>query len=299
MGKQKIIIAYVPVLHEGYRKFFQNHADASTVYILGQEIIEEFDHLYKEIRALKPELVRDSLKAWEELKMGIEILTKEKIAELNSGNDFKIISPKEDVVEDVLNKYFSEKEKEFDSIFLRWDKHNSVKPEPIHSDGTISADEAHGKFIKQAYEESKKSVDIWRRIGSVVVKDGEIILSAHNEAFPEHQGCAFGDPRGGFHKGENLELSLFVHSEAKLIAEAAQKGISLEGAEIFVTTFPCPPCAKLIAYSGIKKLYYREGYGVLDAEQILKSKGVEIIFVDVKIEEENDSSLVSYEKLKK
>jgi dCMP deaminase len=49
---------------------------------------------------------------------------------------------------------------------------------------------------------------------------------------------------------------------------------------MYVTTFPCPPCAKMIAFSGVKKLYYAGGYGVLDGEAIMKSKGVEIIFVD-------------------
>ena len=68
-------------------------------------------------------------------------------------------------------------------------------------------------------------------------------------------------------------------AEAQLVAAAAKQGISLEGASMYVTTFPCPPCAKLVAYSGIKKLYYADGYGVLDGERVLKSQGVEIVFV--------------------
>ncbi len=71
-----------------------------------------------------------------------------------------------------------------------------------------------------------------------------------------------------------------MHSEAGAIAEAARKGISLEGADLYVTTFPCPPCGKLIAYSGIKRVFYKNGYGVLDSERILKDKGVEIIKVE-------------------
>ena len=59
---------------------------------------------------------------------------------------------------------------------------------------------------------------------------------------------------------------------------------------MYVTTFPCPTCAKLIAYSGIKKLYAGGGYAVLDGELVLKAKGVKIIFVepDAATTEENE-----------
>jgi dCMP deaminase len=49
---------------------------------------------------------------------------------------------------------------------------------------------------------------------------------------------------------------------------------------LYVTVFPCPPCAKLIAYSGIKNVYCGGGYGVLDGEDILKSRGVKVFFVE-------------------
>ena len=68
-------------------------------------------------------------------------------------------------------------------------------------------------------------------------------------------------------------------AEAGMIAEAAKKGVSLEGTEMYVTDFPCPVCAKQIAYSGVKKLYYTKGYSVLDGERILKDNGVRIIQV--------------------
>jgi dCMP deaminase len=49
---------------------------------------------------------------------------------------------------------------------------------------------------------------------------------------------------------------------------------------MYVTVFPCPPCAKAIAHAGIKHLYCGGGYGVLDGEDILKGAGVKIIFVE-------------------
>ena len=74
-----------------------------------------------------------------------------------------------------------------------------------------------------------------------------------------------------------MELSTALHAEAGLIVEAAKKGISLEGATLYVTTFPCPNCAKLVAASGIKKLIYQDGYSVLDGEELLRSAGLIIV----------------------
>jgi dCMP deaminase len=48
---------------------------------------------------------------------------------------------------------------------------------------------------------------------------------------------------------------------------------------MFVTDFPCPPCAKLIAGAGIAKLYFVEGYAVLDGQDVLEAAGVEIVQV--------------------
>ena len=60
------------------------------------------------------------------------------------------------------------------------------------------------------------------------------------------------------------------------IAKAAQMGVSLEGSTIYVTTFPCPVCAKLIVYSGIERVVFSEGYAILDAQDILNSYSITI-----------------------
>ena len=46
---------------------------------------------------------------------------------------------------------------------------------------------------------------------------------------------------------------------------------------LYVTDFPCPPCAKLIAAAGVVRLYFRTGYAVLDGEQVLEAAGVEVL----------------------
>ena len=93
------------------------------------------------------------------------------------------------------------------------------------------------------------------------------------------QVFAAGDPRSNFDAGEHPEIYTSIHGEASVVAQAARDGVSLKGAEIYVTTFPCANCARLIAEVGIKKVYYRDGYSMLDAEDIFKAANIEVVLV--------------------
>jgi deoxycytidylate deaminase len=64
------------------------------------------------------------------------------------------------------------------------------------------------------------------------------------------------------------------------VARAARTGTALEGADLYVTTFPCPACARLIAESGFRRCYFSGGYSVLDGDGILRAAGVELFWVD-------------------
>ncbi len=296
---KKIIIAYVPVLHEGYRRFFQEHAKDSELWIFGKEIIEKFDYLYKEVRALDSKSVVSSVETWG-IFQSVNILDLAEITKLQKEEDIQIIAPKEDVTESLIEEYFLNKKIVWDDIFLRWDKHNYTSEVKVSPDMKISQKEFDNKMMNIAIDEAEKSSDWWRRVGAIIIKDGKVIITEHNRHVPSaHTPYVNGDPRNAAHKGVNLELSTVLHAEAGAVAKAAKKGISLEGAEIYVTTFPCPPCAKQIAYSGIKKVYYSSGYGVLDGESILKESGVEIIFVKADTTPKKGLGDTSYQKIKK
>lgn len=274
----KVIIAYVPVLHEGYYRLFDKYKNAS-LYILGKDIISEFTYLSKEIRQLDPELIKKSVESWGVLK-SVEVLNTEGILKLTE-QDVEFVLPNEDIMHEFAEKYLKGKSVIFDQIFLRWDKHKIMEEKPVNADQRISRDAFDNEIINKLKIESEKSSDWWRRVASAVIKNGEVLLMAHNEHLPSpHSPYADGDPRNVLHKGIGTDIATAIHSEAKLIAEAARKGISLDGASLYVTIFPCSLCAKQIAFSGIKKIYYGGGYQMLDQETVLHSKGIEIIFVE-------------------
>ena len=281
---ETVIVAYIPVLHKGYNKLFETYPEVKKLYIIGQELIEEFPHLTKGIRALEPGFIQKAIISW---NIFDEVLIIDKnVIESFSDKKIKIILPDEDVMKSLAERYLSKSEIIYSPIFLRWDKHNSSIGKSLPIDQKVSIEEFDRDLINKLNIEAEKSSDWWRRIGAAVIKDGGVVFVAHNEHVPSpHTPYENGDPRDNFHKGVHVELSTSIHAEAGVIVQAAREGVSLEGASIYVTTFPCPPCAKLIAYSGVKKLYYSGGYGMLDGENVLRNQGVEIIFVDTDISE--------------
>jgi deoxycytidylate deaminase len=76
------------------------------------------------------------------------------------------------------------------------------------------------------------------------------------------------------------DLSTAIHAEAAVVAAAARDGVPLGGADLYVTTFPCPACARLIAESGFRRCYFSGAYSVLDGDAVLRAAGVELLWVD-------------------
>jgi dCMP deaminase len=136
--------------------------------------------------------------------------------------------------------------------------------------------------MSRATEAGARSPDWWRQVGAVAVRDGEILDVAHNEHRPTaYTPYVDGDPRNDFQRGVRTDLSTAIHAEALLVARAAATGRSLAGADLYVSTFPCPPCARLIAESGFRRVYFAGPYAVLDGDAILRSAGVDLIWVDL------------------
>ena len=63
--------------------------------------------------------------------------------------------------------------------------------------------------------------------------------------------------------------------EQNAISDAARRGVSLEGATIYITHFPCINCAKILAAAGIKGIKYHRDYRNDDlVKDILSESGL-------------------------
>lgn len=272
------VLAYIPVLHQGYYQFFTQQPQAEKLLVIPASIAQEFTPTHKEIRSLQEDLIIKAIKSWE-IFSSVETCSLSDLEKLNNERD-SVSIPDEVVTRELAQKYLPDCTVTKTSIFLRWDRENAVQTVTPHESNRTSQEELDKIFMELAKTEGEKSSDWWRRVGAVAVRDGKVLGIVHNTHLPsEQQPYAESDPRAHFHKGEHIELTTAIHAEAKLIAEAAATGTSLSNADLYVTDFPCPPCAKLIATAQIRRLFYAKGYAMLDGERVLKTGGVEIIQV--------------------
>lgn len=268
------IVAFVPAIHKGYIEFFRKYP--GTIYLLGASFIPDVPYIERDIRT--PDLA-DLKSILTSIGCNdVEEITPETITVVPK--DAVVVMPDDSVTRTIAEKYFADREVQFDSIFLRWNKQITKREMIVAPDRIISEDERDREFIKKAESYAGQSSDWWRQIGAVCVRDNTVLVVGYNRHLPSDFNLdTYGDPRSSFDAGESFEISTAIHCEATLVAHAARKGISLEGSSLYVTTFTCPVCAKLVAEAGIKKVYYESGYSLVDAELILKSFGVEIILV--------------------
>ena len=106
-------------------------------------------------------------------------------------------------------------------------------------------------FMKTAQLASVRSPCERLQVGCVLVKNNRLISMGYN-----------GFLSGTNHKSivrDNHEQAT-IHAEINAVTDAAKRGVSIDGAEAYVTHYPCLNCYKALASSGVKKIYYNTDY---------------------------------------
>ena len=280
-----IAVCHIPVIHKGYLNFIRTceAKGVTKLFLVDLQFlspVEEFDYLVRKnsLHALLSGEIKQALEEY--TKIPVVILNETTIGELQAGNE-SVLMPKEDISTFIAEHYLTGRDITYENVFLRWNRENlGETKEPDVAVAELPAFVA--TVFSQVVEEATKSADWWRSVGAALVKNGELITLAHNEHMPSEQlPNIFSDSRSLFKKGININYVTTAHAEVGIIAEAARKGIRTEGAELYLTDFPCPYCARLIAKSGIKKVYFLKGYAVLEGDEFLKGEGIELIQVKI------------------
>jgi dCMP deaminase len=267
------------VIHAGYEAFLDRHRDAVSVLLLGASFAEDHKAMRKDIRALAPERAAAYLRA-----TGTAATVVERDGLRAAITADTLVVPDEEIMRELVagSELDLEREVVFERTFLRWDRAWSLAEKPADYDGVIAADEVSRELTRLAIVEAQHSSDWWRQVGAVAVRDGEILGTAYNRHHPtEYAPYLDGDPRNEFHRGLRPDLSTAQHAEAAIVARAARDGRSLAGATLYVSTFPCPACARLVAEAGFTRCYFAGPYAMLDGDAVLRAAGVELIWVDV------------------
>lgn len=274
---RQVFVAYLPVYHRGWAKFFAKYPRAQEIILLSAADLREFAPTHKDIYGLSAKEIKRILASLNRFQK-IWLMSEKPLLQIQNEQKIQFVIPKDEAVRAYVERHLpTQKNIIEDNIFLRWTKENSLAVFKIKAQKTSPLIQA-AKDLQIAQAEGVKSSDWWRQVGCVLcLANGEKII-AHNTHLPESQTPYIkGDVRAQFHKGDHFELTTAIHAEAKAIALAAKRGWSTAGAKIIVTDFPCPVCAKLIAQAGIKEVYFQKGYAMLDGEEILRAFDVKII----------------------
>lgn len=117
------------------------------------------------------------------------------------------------------------------------------------------------EFMKAAIEEAKKgAAQGGIPIGSVLVKNGEIIGRGHNKRVQEN------DP--------------ILHAEIDCLRNAGRLG-SYSATVLYSTLMPCYLCAGAVVQFGIKKVVVGESNTFPGARQFMEEHGVEVVDLDL------------------
>ncbi len=279
-----LIIGEFSVFHKGYTDFLAKLAKDKRhkffIGILGNKLI-------KDLTALEPDIRKVSAEDTERIISSYLSPEKYFIIEKNNFSEIikkikpaKIIILKGDKSENFAEKYLEDHKNliEYSDIRLRWQ--NSKVQEFKKEASEISAKglKEHQSFMAEAQAEAEKSKCWWRQVGAVAVKGGKVIFRGFNRMLPNEDECyKIGCIRDSIAPGKQPEICSVTHAEATIISLAANEGVSLKGTTLYVTHFPCPACAKLVALAGFKKVVYSRGSSVFDGERVMASRGVDIV----------------------
>jgi dCMP deaminase len=106
-------------------------------------------------------------------------------------------------------------------------------------------------FSELAKLVSKRSPCERLHVGCVLVKENRIISTGYNGFLP-----------GAEHKSIVLDghEQATVHAEQNAVSDCAKRGVCVDGAQAYITHYPCINCFKVLVAAGVKEIYYLDDY---------------------------------------
>jgi dCMP deaminase len=110
-------------------------------------------------------------------------------------------------------------------------------------------------FMRMAMLASERATCERLKVGSVIVKNKNVLATGYNgsasgEAHCIDEGCYVRDNH----------CIRTIHAEQNALLQSAKYGISVQGASLYATHFPCLHCTKSLVTAGIKEIVYLHDY---------------------------------------
>lgn len=120
-----------------------------------------------------------------------------------------------------------------------------------------------------------------RKVGAVITVDNKIKSTGYNGS---PKGLSHCSEKGGcmrqihnIESGTRQEFCRAVHAEQNAIIQAAVDGVSIKGGVLYVNTYPCSICARMIINAEIEKIVYDSDYNDPLAKELLEEAGIELV----------------------
>ncbi len=136
-------------------------------------------------------------------------------------------------------------------------------------------------FIEIANVVAKRSNCVSRQVGAVITVDNQIVSTGYNGAPKGLHHCI--DKGGCLRKLQNIEsgtrqeICRAVHAEQNAIISAAIKGVSIKGGTVYVNTYPCGICARMLINAEVKRIVYDSDYSDPLSKEMLDESGIEVV----------------------
>lgn len=121
-----------------------------------------------------------------------------------------------------------------------------------------------------------------RHVGAIIVKDDVIVAAGYNGAPSGIKHCA---ERGGCMRelrkvpsGTMQEVCMAVHAEQNAMIRASKR--DMEGATLYVNTYPCSICTRMIINAKIAKIFYKGDYQDEVSKEMLSESNIEVVRVN-------------------
>jgi dCMP deaminase len=276
------LIAYIPTLNARHLDWLARHKESDLLLVSQEEAEGLLPRLARNMAAVPTSIVLRTIEAERLVRAVWPFGSEISDVDLSSDTWNHWVLPDEDISHLVADKYLVPAgcKVTYEMIWARWDMKAVFSEQPVMPDVEISVDELDREFINRAQVASERSPDWWRRVGAFVADaDGNPLAIAYNTHMPnEYETYIFSDPAINRDAGQ-AGKSIALHAEDGAITDCARYGRAVDGGKIYVTTFPCKPCAGKIVRSGIRTVYFREGYSTLDAISDFHTHGVKVVQV--------------------
>lgn len=122
-------------------------------------------------------------------------------------------------------------------------------------------------MLKASEEMAKRSFDYSYQTGAILAEkldDGSysIVDGAANDVVPfqtsaMHYGNSREENLSTYQDGTHYDT---IHAEMNIVTRALARGQSLDGQSLFVSLMPCPNCARILSYTGLKEIVYMDNH---------------------------------------